>query len=319
METIKNYLEAMFANLPNTAEVRKAKDELFSMMEDKYNELIAEGETENAAIGTVISEFGNLDELAEDLGLTEEVEEAQKRQQEEPRQFVSMSGILEFLDYTRKRALYVAIGVLLCIVSVCFTIIGEELLYNETYGVVGMFGCIIVAVALFIYSGSMGKDYVYLTKEACRIDLATADMVRQKSREFRSTRTWMLTVGVVLCAFCWVPSAAASDSDIMPVTLFGLVGLGVFLMVYSGIIVRGYEAIMNVNDRKTVSGHYADEETVHYVSRFAEAIMSVYWLTITCIYLMVSFLTFEWGLTWIIWPVAAILHVLLKSVLTTEE
>ena len=28
METIKNYLEAMFAGMPNTAEVRKAKAEL---------------------------------------------------------------------------------------------------------------------------------------------------------------------------------------------------------------------------------------------------------------------------------------------------
>ena len=36
METIKNYLESMFRNLPNTSEVIKAKNELFQMMEDKY-------------------------------------------------------------------------------------------------------------------------------------------------------------------------------------------------------------------------------------------------------------------------------------------
>ena len=34
METIKSYLEAMFANLPNTPEVKKAKAELLNMMED---------------------------------------------------------------------------------------------------------------------------------------------------------------------------------------------------------------------------------------------------------------------------------------------
>ena len=74
MDTIKDYLEAMFASMPNTAEVRKAKSELLSMMEDKYNEMIADGISENTAVGTVISEFGNLDELADDLGLTKEVE-----------------------------------------------------------------------------------------------------------------------------------------------------------------------------------------------------------------------------------------------------
>ena len=65
METIRNYLETMFLKLPNTPEVYKAKNELWQMMEDKYNELIANGKTENEAIGTVIAEFGNLDELAE--------------------------------------------------------------------------------------------------------------------------------------------------------------------------------------------------------------------------------------------------------------
>ena len=39
METIKNYLESMFRNLPNTNEVLKAKAELLQMMEDKYTEL----------------------------------------------------------------------------------------------------------------------------------------------------------------------------------------------------------------------------------------------------------------------------------------
>ena len=40
MDTIKSYLETMFANLPATTEVLKAKDELWGMMEDKYNCLL---------------------------------------------------------------------------------------------------------------------------------------------------------------------------------------------------------------------------------------------------------------------------------------
>lgn len=68
METIKNYLETMFRNLPDTDQVRKAKKELLQMMEDKFSELRNNGVSENEAVGTVISEFGNLEELAEDLG-----------------------------------------------------------------------------------------------------------------------------------------------------------------------------------------------------------------------------------------------------------
>ena len=39
------------------------------MMEDKYTELTEEGLSENEAVGTVISEFGNLEELAQTLGI----------------------------------------------------------------------------------------------------------------------------------------------------------------------------------------------------------------------------------------------------------
>ena len=69
METIRNYLNAMFAGLPDTPEVRRAYEELAAMMEDKYTELIEEGLSENEAVGTVISEFGNLEELAQTLGI----------------------------------------------------------------------------------------------------------------------------------------------------------------------------------------------------------------------------------------------------------
>ena len=69
MEAIREYLSNMFMNLPETPQVLRAKAELMEMMEDKYEELIAEGMSEKEAVGTVISEFGNLDELAEELGI----------------------------------------------------------------------------------------------------------------------------------------------------------------------------------------------------------------------------------------------------------
>ena len=69
MEAIREYLSNLFLNLLETPQVLRAKAELMEMMEDKYAELIAEGKTENEAVGTVISEFGNLSELAEALGI----------------------------------------------------------------------------------------------------------------------------------------------------------------------------------------------------------------------------------------------------------
>ena len=70
METLKKYLDMMFSDLPDTPNVNKAKADLWNMMEDKYEALLAEGKTETEAVGVVIAEFGNLDEVADDLGLS---------------------------------------------------------------------------------------------------------------------------------------------------------------------------------------------------------------------------------------------------------
>lgn len=114
METIKNYLENMFSHLPNTPEVQKAKYELYQMMEDKYNELISEGKSDNEAIGIVISEFGNLDELADSLGIKSFVDPSQAMPAAKT---LSRETAAAFLRDSAKQAYLTAFGVLLCILA----------------------------------------------------------------------------------------------------------------------------------------------------------------------------------------------------------
>lgn len=118
MEAIRNYLETMFLNLPNTPEVYKAKNELWQMMEDKYTELKNEGKSENEAVGTVIAEFGNLDELAEDLGIKQFVH--QPRQEQTPNAVsLSMEDVRQFLREHSRHSYFVALSVFLFILSAC--------------------------------------------------------------------------------------------------------------------------------------------------------------------------------------------------------
>nr|WP_272928656.1 permease prefix domain 1-containing protein [Leucobacter luti] len=63
----------MFSAYPQTPRLLEAKAELHGMMEDAYTSLIAEGRSENEAVGQVISDFGNLAEVAPELGITSEL------------------------------------------------------------------------------------------------------------------------------------------------------------------------------------------------------------------------------------------------------
>ena len=175
MNAIRNYLDNMFRNLPNTEEVRRAKTELLEMMEDKYEELIKEGKTENEAVGIVISEFGNLDELADSLGISEAVAE----NPDENKPMLSLDRVKEYLGMMSQHSVLVPLAIALCIFSVAFNIIADAIPgFPEAFGVVLMFLSIGVAVGLFIYEGIRKNEYKEVYTKECSLSIESAEYVR---------------------------------------------------------------------------------------------------------------------------------------------
>ncbi len=329
MDTIRNYLETMFANLPNTEAVRRAKRELLQMMEDKYNELRAEGRSENDAVGTVISEFGNLEELADDLGLEEEVRTGYELMESAPRRQISMDEAKDYLRFAAQRALAIALAVALCILCVVGPVIGSVGgSIGEKLGLMMMFVMIAVAVGIFIIVGMTGGRWKFLKKELCSIDYATANYIHDEKERYRINYAVQLTVGILMCVVCWMPAAFVEDlsflggkfADMFGATmLFLLIAVGVFLIVHSSIVMGSFGVLLKLNDRTTVSGRYVPEQQEEYASEGAEVLMRLYWPTVRCIYLIWSFLTFAWWKTWVIWPVAAGVRAIIKSLLKKSE
>ena len=356
METIRTYLENMFANLPNTPKVKKAKDELWQMMEDKYNELIADGMSDNAAVGTVISEFGNLDEIADELGIEGIVEAADKNERRE----ISLDEVKEFLTAANKQAWQIAIGVALCIMSMVAPIVADAV---DISGINGksawvdlgegismsvMFVLIAIGVILFIYSSLTMKKWSFIEKEACSMSVATTDYVKESETAFTPKYALMMSIGVALCIISFVPAAFMEGLDEMirssidfddlgGAFMFVLVAIGVLLIVYAANVKGNFEKLIKATLRRTStensnagedfgSGESKGSGNVYtyseddndgkvYISSSAELVMDVFWPTITCIYLCWSFITFDWYITWIIWPIAGVLHGVLKSML----
>ena len=324
METIKNYLETMFANLPNTEEVRKAKSELYQMMEDKYSELIAEGKTENEAVGTVISEFGNLEDLAEDLNLTREMTDSAYSEDALNRRFIPLDEAKEFINATIRSGMLVGVGVFLCITSVIWPIISEFLKLPENVGVLSMFIAIFLAVAIFVFNSIEMKQWEFIKHSPCQIDMMCAEYVSEERKKYAGTFALKKTVGVVLCAACWLPSVFFENipflgDDIGGIILFIMVGIGVYMLITAGHTMKTYERLLSVNNKKTISGHYSDSKNVEYINDTVATIMAVYWPTVTSIYFIWSFITFDWHISWIIWPVAAIVSKVIKINLVVRK
>lgn len=335
MNTLKSYLESMFAKMPNTREVLRAKDELWQMMEDKYMELIAEGKNENEAVGTVISEFGNLEELSGVLGLENAFSyqptggDTAQEAGIYDRQPLSFEEAKQYVDELVRQGFFVSIGVMLCIFSVIWPILSETFNWSQALGVTGMMLFIAAAVFLFVYSGIMVGKWDYIKKGNYMIDFDTAKVMQNEQSRFRKDYAVRLTIGIILCVLCWLPSMVIEETalgridqfeNMGAVFLFIIVGIGVMMIVYSSMTMEAYKQILKINDIRLVSGNYVRASGKEkYINPTVETIMSLYWPTVTSVYLIWSFLTFDWHLTWVIWPVAAIISGVVKANLTVKE
>ena len=276
MEVLKNYLETMFAKMPETEDVTRAKQELWSMMEDKYNELIDAGKQENEAIGTVISEFGNLDELSESLGLKKNesepkpVEFTLNRSNEEAsvdysgKRLVGLDEALAYVsDVTASRFL-LGIGVMFCIFAPAGPILGSglgnvfflKLLSGlfEGIGVALLFVLAGVGVGFIVLSSSRTKEWKFLKKKSCCIDYETRDMVKSERDLNGVKKSLMLSLGIVLCCISVVPvvffgilfNGNFFSEALGPSMIFILTGLGVFFILFSTAKDDAYKKLLSL-------------------------------------------------------------------------
>ena len=258
METIRNYLSTMFAGLPDTPEVRKAYEELAAMMEDKYTELIAEGCGENEAVGTVISEFGNLEELAQTLGIEEYMGEAgrssaqQSFAQHNPKntaedpvpeeygdfRVISAEEVCDYLGVGSFAVLLKCFGIFLCITSVTGPILLDIPGNNWFSGALSSFGTalffvfIAAAVACFLIAGAYKKPWRFIGTEPLELDNEAEEIVADQERTAENESTRRKITGIVLIILSIVPTILFGD-NFGPAMMFIFVGAGVFLLVYN--------------------------------------------------------------------------------------
>ena len=258
MNAIRNYLDNMFRNLPNTEAVRRAKSELLQMMEDKYEELIAEGKTENEAVGIVISEFGNLDELADSLGISEAVTENPV----EDKPMLSLDRVKEYLSMNNTRAILTPLGIALCILSVVSPILADILPVDmDIIGVGGMFSLIAIAVGLFIFSGIKNREYAEVKNKECSLSIEGAEYVRNERRGFKNSYGLMSSFGIGLCILSFLNPILLDkipyiDSNFGAAMMFVFVALGVFLITSANTRMNGYDRLLALNESGKMSEEF---------------------------------------------------------------
>ncbi|MGG0720504.1 permease prefix domain 1-containing protein [Robertmurraya massiliosenegalensis] len=302
MNTIIDYVNNLFATLPKTAQLETIKEEMLSNMEDKYNELKRSGKSENEAIGIVISEFGNIDELLSEL-------EIQFEEKKDNFPLLSEEEVETFLETSKKSNKLIGFGVTLCMLGAALLILFLQLpnlseVAATSIGVTVLLVLVAIAVGLFIYAAMMKEKYKFIEEKGeFSLSFNARQTLENKSNAFQSTFTLSIIFGVILCILSpvslFITLAINEDS-----TSYGVVALLLMAAIAINIFIY-YGGIKDSYNRLLKLAEYSERQKEE--NKVVGAVAVIVWPLAVCIFLVTGLVYEQWHINWIIFPITGIL------------
>ena len=228
---------------------------------------------------------------------------------------VSMEEASAFLEHNGRAAGTISTGVMMCILSPVLLILlsglaeAEKIAMNtriaEMAGTAVLLIIVAAAVGMFVMTGMRGKEYEYLEN----IDIDTAygvsGMARERRSQYAERHTRLLIVGIMLCIIAAVPllildmSNYSNNTDVLPIA-------GVCLMIMT--VAAGVKMIVLTCIRQDGFDKLLEEGDYTRLNKKAGKYDGVYWGIALAVYLIWSFVTNRWDISWIVWPIAGVLY-----------
>ena len=228
---------------------------------------------------------------------------------------VSMEEASAFLEHNGRAAGTISTGVMMCILSPVLLILlsglaeAEKIAMNtriaEMAGTAVLLIIVATAVGMFVMTGMRGKEYEYL--ENLDIDTAygVSGMARERRSQYAERHTRLLIVGIMLCIIAAVPllildmSNYSNNTDVLPIA-------GVCLMIMT--VAAGVKMIVLTCIRQDGFDKLLEEGDYTRLNKKAGKYDGVYWGIALAVYLIWSFVTNRWDISWIVWPIAGVLY-----------
>ena len=337
MDTIETFLDNMFAPYPTTPRLTEARGELRAMMEDAYNDAIAHGKTHNEAVGQVITDFGNLEELAPVLGIAADIRPDAEPQAApaadtptgpsrpaHPAVTLPEAQALARAKRGTASTLAHAVSAFVCapavpIALMSLTNAGRIAISRYTASFIGAtFALLLVGlgVVMLVQRRAAFSSVRHLVEGRFTPDpVVTAWAARERLNQ-ETVRTRRLAIA----AFLWIVSALpimavgmlVSKQD-SPSELSG-VGIAISLVIIASGLTIYLPAAWAAS---TYTALTPPDGSGEYSSRRSEAEEDddplIYWPGMVVIFLVWSFVFNAWKFSWIMWPIAGALFGLFAS------
>ena len=265
-----------------------------------------------------ILQLGKLFCVTTDYLLKDEIEEEEFTNDDSLGTTVKKISIEEANTYLEQRkcaSWRIAIATFICILSPIVLIVLSTLsklpnpiMTETTAGAVGLivlFTFVLCAVPIYIYCGFKNELYAFLDKNIpFELEYGVKGMVTERKKKFRDTYVKFNIIAACMCIFSPIPLIISgfTENDFLVIMML------VLLMIVAGIgatifIVVG---VQNASMQKLLKeGEFTEKEKKR--SSIKEAVGFCYWGVLTAIYLVWSFLTNHWNISWLVYAIGGVL------------
>lgn len=284
-------------------------------MQDKYNQLKAEGKSEHEAISSALAAHGNIDDF--------KVSDIPALPAENPQNevFLTSEQVDEYIDHRHHFAWAMATGVFLCIMGPASLFLGQYLAgYRDGQGgrtsdlmdiltLVPLFIFVAAGVALFILYG-MKEQQFELEEKRVQLDATTYARLKADHKAFRPRLAVAVAIGVALCILAPVSMLLSvvflrEENGLSLVFLLSFIAIGVFLFIFYGIQDETYEKLLSI-------GEFAKDKAEK--NKVVGIVAGVVFPLAAAVYLIAGFVYYAWASAWIIFPIVGILFGIFATV-----
>ena len=238
---------------------------------------------------------------------------------------ISLNETNEYFSTAFKAFGKISIGVWLCIISPIVIIIlsgmaDKNYMQENVAAAIGLsylFMCVAIAVFLFIKSGIELSKYNYLKENNFELEYGVSGIIKDKKEKIM--KNYGLTIalavtGIVLGAFLIVVVSLLTNDSLLAcisVGIFlGITAISVYFITYSSLKKSACEQLLKEGDYKQNNVEKNQKQ---------EKFAGFYWPIITAVYLLWSFLSRNWNITWLIWPISALVFAAISSIITATN
>jgi len=184
-------------------------------------------------------------------------------------------------------------------------------------GIISLLILVSIAVSFFLKTNQFDKDIELIDNEKFELAYGVHSVFQEKLESYKPSYNRSLTLGIFLFIVSFVPLMLAAIFNgqsetilMMMIVLMLIISVGIFIVSPASAKLDAYNNILKES--------FAKKEKSKRAKR-AEKLAGFYWPLLIAVYLGWSLWTMEWGITWIIWPVGAVLYIALVGLMELLE